>query len=600
MIKLDNINKTFDYPVLKDVNYEFEEGKIYVIKGISGSGKTTLLNILAGLDKHYSGNYYYNNSEIKKMNNKEFKNFRSHVGYITQQSLLISHLNIEQNLLFINNNESEVFRLAKLFKVEKQLNKYPSELSGGERQRISIIRALLNDSRIIIADEPTSALDKLNSKKFVNEINKIKFKDKIIIISTHKDIYDGIADQIIKLDYGKIVSNNLNNKKSYNYKIENKTNDKEDSVKDFNLKYNILYDISKNKKSYLTIIMFVIIYLFILFSISLKLNFKKEYIDYYSKTYSFDMIDLSVSDIELYKDNIDIVYDEYFKKYDNYTIYGLFPKQDSNFKNSSTITYGYFPNNDNEIIVNTDFVDELFSNISYPEVIGKDIVIEDSLFKISGIIDEMANNRFEIYGSNVYYNEISGPAVFMNYELLKSFGDKKPVLNPFSKKMVKLKNYIEWYQEPKKENEIISTIFSIWKNRVDNITSSANFISNICLIILAFMSIVAFLFIGNQVSLDLFYRKKEIGYLQIFNVSKNRISFIIIFEYLFQVMKAILIGTILYSLTCLILKMLYDINMFLKLYILLIIILILIIYNLIVVVIPTKKYLKKSILDLIR
>lgn len=164
MIELKNITKKYDRKVLDNVNLKLDYGKIYILKGISGSGKTTLLNIIGGIDNNYEGTYTLDNENIKKLKNKN--QFRKKIGYVFQQSLLISHLSIKDNLLLIKNDYKLVEELSKMFGLQSLLYKMPSELSIGERERVSIIRAIISNPKIIIADEPTGALFKSKNNNY--------------------------------------------------------------------------------------------------------------------------------------------------------------------------------------------------------------------------------------------------------------------------------------------------------------------------------------------------------------------------------------------------------------------------------------------------
>lgn len=89
MIQLQNITKKFDREVLKNVTLQFEEGNIYVLKGISGSGKTTLLNILSVLDTHYNGTYLFDHINVKKANKQKRKMIASQISYVFQKKFVI-------------------------------------------------------------------------------------------------------------------------------------------------------------------------------------------------------------------------------------------------------------------------------------------------------------------------------------------------------------------------------------------------------------------------------------------------------------------------------------------------------------------------------
>lgn len=174
MLELVNVSKNYNRPVLQGINKKFESGKIYVIKGISGCGKTTLLNIIGGVETDYEGEMYFEKNKIISLEAKKFEKYREEIGYIFQQSLLLSKLTLAENLCFFCDNYDLIEKYASYFGVSHLLNKLPEELSGGERQRIAIIRALLNNPAIILADEPTASLDEMNAKIIAETFLKIK------------------------------------------------------------------------------------------------------------------------------------------------------------------------------------------------------------------------------------------------------------------------------------------------------------------------------------------------------------------------------------------------------------------------------------------
>jgi putative ABC transport system ATP-binding protein/lipoprotein-releasing system ATP-binding protein len=187
-LTLSHLNKSFAKPVLRDLSYTFESGRLYVIKGISGCGKTTLLNILGGIDAEYEGEVRQEKPLI--------------CGYVLQKSLLLTGLTARDNLLLIRNDPVRAERLAAEFGVSSLLDKYPSELSGGERQRVSVVRALLNEPQLILADEPTASLDGENSAKIAAMLAGLRRSDRIIVVATHENCFDELADVILRVDYG--------------------------------------------------------------------------------------------------------------------------------------------------------------------------------------------------------------------------------------------------------------------------------------------------------------------------------------------------------------------------------------------------------------
>jgi len=204
LIELKNIKKKYttkagDFPVLKGINLNIEEGEFISIMGKSGSGKTTLLNILGLLDKFNEGEYTFRGENISNFNENRKSEFRNkNMGFIFQQFHLIESLTVYQNIempLLYRSGETKEDRRKKIEErleqvglLEKRNNK-PFELSGGQQQRIAIARALVTDPYLILADEPTGALDSETSDDIMELIKKLNDDGKTIIMVTHdKDL----------------------------------------------------------------------------------------------------------------------------------------------------------------------------------------------------------------------------------------------------------------------------------------------------------------------------------------------------------------------------------------------------------------------------
>lgn len=195
MIKLENLSFSYDgiNKVLEDINIEFHSKEVVAIQGTSGVGKSTLLAILAGQENNYQGNLIFNEQIID--HSKLFDYCKDNVSIIFQDLNLINYLNIKDNIVqssLIRNkgyDENRIVDYIKLLNLNDiSLTNYPSKLSGGQQQRIAIIRALLCDTKIILADEPTANIDKDNAKIIINQLKKLACEeDKIIIIVTHDD-----------------------------------------------------------------------------------------------------------------------------------------------------------------------------------------------------------------------------------------------------------------------------------------------------------------------------------------------------------------------------------------------------------------------------
>ena len=138
-ITLENIKKEYNNKnVIDGLSCAFYSGRVYVIKGVSGCGKTTLLNIISGVEANYSGDAVHSCDQTIDS-----------IGYVFQQSMLMSSLTIMENLKLISDDEQLIEQLAKECGIEKLLNRKPEEISGGERQRCALVRVLLRHPSLL-------------------------------------------------------------------------------------------------------------------------------------------------------------------------------------------------------------------------------------------------------------------------------------------------------------------------------------------------------------------------------------------------------------------------------------------------------------------
>ena len=195
-----------DY-VLKNINYEFEKGKIYAIKGKSGSGKTTLLSLISGLEKKYEGEILYKDNKLSKMN---LDNYRSNnVGIVFQSYNLLPHLTAVENIILsmdiskvkVKDKKELAINLMEQVGLSKNMaNRRILKLSGGEQQRIAIARSLSYDPEIILADEPTGNLDHETENEIINIFKELAHKqNKCVIIVTHSQNVCNLVDKIYEL-----------------------------------------------------------------------------------------------------------------------------------------------------------------------------------------------------------------------------------------------------------------------------------------------------------------------------------------------------------------------------------------------------------------
>ena len=189
----------------KDLNLIFRPGAMYGVSGKSGSGKTTLLNILGLIDFDYQGTYKFKGKAITgKQKSLIRKLYKQEIYYVFQNYALIDDLSVKENLKLITTiNPKYKDRLSyalQMVGLDDSFLKMPIyELSGGEQQRVSLCRAYLRDSSVILADEPTGNLDKDNAVNIINILKRFADDGKIVIVATHDlDILKN-CDEIIKL-----------------------------------------------------------------------------------------------------------------------------------------------------------------------------------------------------------------------------------------------------------------------------------------------------------------------------------------------------------------------------------------------------------------
>ena len=221
LISLKKVSKNFilnnKVKALRNINFDFELGKIYSIVGPSGSGKSTLLNILSLIDKPTSGNVKIDGKSIDFNNHDLNDKIRaSSIGIIYQNYNLLPDFTALENVslagLALNKNNkislNEARKIISNFGLSKRLDHFPSELSGGENQRIAIARALINKPKIILADEPTGNLDHKSAKNVFKILLDLKKSNRLIIFATHNREFAKLSDCKIEMIDGNIKSIN--------------------------------------------------------------------------------------------------------------------------------------------------------------------------------------------------------------------------------------------------------------------------------------------------------------------------------------------------------------------------------------------------------
>lgn len=219
MIKLSHIFKYYktgagNIFVLRDINFEVEEGEFITIMGPSGAGKSTLLYIIGMLDFASSGEYYFYNQEVHKLNEKKRTELHSqNIGFVFQSYHLIDELtvyeNLETPLLYKKIKGSErkgiVADTLDRFQIVAKKNLFPNQLSGGQQQLVGIARAVIINPKIILADEPTGNLNSSQGEEIMELFKKLNQEGTTIIQVTHSERNASYSQRIINLLDGRIV-----------------------------------------------------------------------------------------------------------------------------------------------------------------------------------------------------------------------------------------------------------------------------------------------------------------------------------------------------------------------------------------------------------
>ena len=193
ILSLENI--CFSYgstPVLKDVSYNFEKGKMYCIIGKSGAGKTTLLSLLSGLASPSSGTILYDGKDVAKIDKYKFRS--KYIGVVFQSFNLITKYTAAENVVLsmdiagvrkVDKKKRAMELLDSVGLDEDEANRRVLHLSGGQQQRVAVARALSYDPDIILADEPTGNLDRETQDEIMEIFRDLANQGKCVILVSH-------------------------------------------------------------------------------------------------------------------------------------------------------------------------------------------------------------------------------------------------------------------------------------------------------------------------------------------------------------------------------------------------------------------------------
>lgn len=224
LAELQHITKYYEQPgsdirnlVLDTVSLKIYEKDRIAIVGPSGSGKSTLLNILGTLDKPTSGHVLLDGSPIEKMDDNQLAAIRnSFIGFVFQMHYLLPQLTLLENVMLpllpqkdkklLKSARERALNLINRVGLSNHLSRFPSQLSVGECQRTAVVRALINQPRLLLADEPTGSLDAANASQLANLLADLNLEQNVaLIIVTHSMELAGKMEKIYQLREGKLM-----------------------------------------------------------------------------------------------------------------------------------------------------------------------------------------------------------------------------------------------------------------------------------------------------------------------------------------------------------------------------------------------------------
>lgn len=214
-IELKEISKIYNNSVIAvdNVSLTVNQGEFIAVMGQSGSGKSTLLQIAGLLDTCTSGQVIINGNDVSTLDKNALADVRmENLGFVFQAFHLNAHLKLYENVMVpmlindkftsMNDMKEQAMRLIDSVGLTNRKEHYPFELSGGEQQRAAIARALANDPDFILADEPTGNLDSKNELMVFEELKKLCYLDKGVLVVSHNDAVIDFADKIYTMKDG--------------------------------------------------------------------------------------------------------------------------------------------------------------------------------------------------------------------------------------------------------------------------------------------------------------------------------------------------------------------------------------------------------------
>lgn len=224
MLELINVSKEYQSPadtgsvsVLKDITLKIDKGRSVAIVGPSGCGKSTLLNIIGALDRPTEGQVLFDGNDLAKTDDIELAGIRnSQIGFVFQLHHLLPQCTVLENVIVptladknrSSRKEAEERAVSLLERVglKEWILHRPGQLSGGQRQRVAVVRALINQPKLLLADEPTGSLDEHAAQNIAELLVELNQSEQVtLILATHSIKLAEHMDQVLELSNGTLI-----------------------------------------------------------------------------------------------------------------------------------------------------------------------------------------------------------------------------------------------------------------------------------------------------------------------------------------------------------------------------------------------------------
>jgi putative ABC transport system ATP-binding protein len=213
MISLRNVEKFYSqgadrFYVLRRVNLEIKQGDFVAVMGPSGAGKSTLLHVLGMHDTAWTGEYYFLDQPVHRLDRKQrLELYKKYFGFVFQSYHLLDDLTVAENLDVplsyrdIRKSERQAIVADTLdrFQIVGKKDLFPSQLSGGQQQLVGVARAIIANPKVILADEPTGNLHSSQGTEIMEMFKKLNEQGATIVMVTHSETNASYAHRILRI-----------------------------------------------------------------------------------------------------------------------------------------------------------------------------------------------------------------------------------------------------------------------------------------------------------------------------------------------------------------------------------------------------------------